>query len=510
MMECMHRGQIHTQGKQGKAYRCKLFGTCSVEDTGLKSGGNPLPVCGTCPERITQVEISKQSASNASNHLIYHIWPKRGNGTWQWNVAELLKRIDLFDGVRSIAVVLDGNTDTIEAVKRAFGTTRIDNWIVQPNRPKLGEVMSFGKLLDTLPKTGRTFYAHAKGVKYDTFHLKDWTDQMYRLNLDLPHRPWNALRSHLSAGAFVQDISSFTPLKHRWCYAGTFFWFNNSILDHPEIRTGITQGYWGVEGWLGNIFPRETSFNLCPIPHASIHWKSESDKTGAWVNQLFSNTVPIYINARNLLTPLVPMVEYLLKLPHAMPIIVDNDSTYQPLLDYYKTCPVRVIKTGVNGGKFGWAKHLLDHKSLGFSKYVVTDPDLELEAVPTDVLDVCSKLLDENPDVTKVGLSLDLESIADEYPFRDLVNRIESKYWQTRRGNTFEAPIDTTFAMRRASDPIDLSNTRGHLRTDRPYTAIHWPWKWTPKLVSQSEEMRNYLGSSNEVSGGLWQSLLNR
>ncbi len=461
---------------------------------------------------------------NGRNHLVYFIWPKKGNGTWQWNVNEMLKehRIDLFDGTRSIAIMqqnpaVDKNTkqpidttptDSVEAVQAMFKGHRIDNWIIGYNNPKLGEVEAFKRLLATLPKTGRTFYGHAKGVKYPTNHLRPWTESMYKMNLDLPHRAWNAMRESMSAGCFVQDISAYTKADFNWAYAGTFFWFRNDVLYRPQAENEIIQDYWGVEAWLGHMLPKETGHNLTPIEHGPIHWPSEMEKTGAWVNQQMSDTIPIYINARNLLSTLEPMVEYLLKIPNAMPIIVDNASTYEPLIEYYeKRCPVRVIRSAVNGGKFGWIPYLLDHQALGFKKYVVTDSDLNLEGIPLDVLDVLSRGLDEHPDALKVGLSLDLTSIPDAYHKSRDVKVWERQFWRKQEGQFWHAGIDTTFAMRRAADPIDRGTVERHLRADRPYTAIHWPWQWSPEVIQSNPEVQYYIKTA-EGPGLHWTTIL--
>jgi len=50
-MECIHRGSVHTQSPRGDVHRCKLFGTCSVNDVGLKKDGVPVRVCAACDQR---------------------------------------------------------------------------------------------------------------------------------------------------------------------------------------------------------------------------------------------------------------------------------------------------------------------------------------------------------------------------------------------------------------------------------------------------------------------------
>ena len=145
-------------------------------------------------------------------NLIYHIWPKQGNDVWQWNVAELLKRIDQFDGVRSIAVATSDDADSLATVQAAFGRERIDNWITFANDPNLGETATFLKLLETLPKNDNsvTFRGHAKGVKYpDPGGMKPWTEMLYEICLDDPEYVQASLDQYPVSGPFVVDNRDF-------------------------------------------------------------------------------------------------------------------------------------------------------------------------------------------------------------------------------------------------------------------------------------------------------------
>ena len=63
-------------------------------------------------------------------------------------------------------------------------------------------------------------------------------------------------------------------------------------------------------------------------------------------------SIPIFICNRNLLTWPKNAVEWFNKIPDLRPIIIDNDSTYQPLLEWYKNCPCEVKYHKTNGGPF--------------------------------------------------------------------------------------------------------------------------------------------------------------
>ena len=188
-------------------------------------------------------------------NLIYHIWP-RNTAVWKWNVEQLLAEINQFDGIRSIALSIDDSTDSIDDVRKAFEGVRIDNWIVSPNDPKLGEVVNFAKLLETVRGApGWTFYAHAKGAKYDDPHqVRDWTDMMYQVCLRHPAFISSFLEQYRTAGPFLCTKEWKDSNRYNWHYSGSFFWFRNELLEDPRAFE-IRQDYWGSELWPGNLVP---------------------------------------------------------------------------------------------------------------------------------------------------------------------------------------------------------------------------------------------------------------
>ena len=196
-----------------------------------------------------------------ARNLIYHIWPKLGNGVWEWNVEQLLQHIRQFDGVRSIAIATSGDAAPAVDVRRAFDGVRVDNWIEMPNDPIMGEVATFAKLLETLPKFDGsvTFRGHAKGVKYESPEtMKPWTEMLYEICLSDPEYVLASLNQFPTTGPFVVDNRWPEGNKHGWFYSGGFFWFRNAdALRQPEAFQ-IRPDYWGAELWPGSLFKRET------------------------------------------------------------------------------------------------------------------------------------------------------------------------------------------------------------------------------------------------------------
>ncbi len=159
---------------------------------------------------------------------------------------------------------------------------------------------------------------------------------------------------------------------------------------------------------------------------------------------------PVWINNRNRLTTTRAMVEYLAGVPGALPIIVDNASTYPPLLEWYAQYKGEVIRLNENLGP--WAPWIVSGDlARGNDYYVVTDSDLDLAGVPVDVLEKLRDGLEKHPDMIKTGLSLEINDLP-SWQEIGLENNHEweSAYWRHKTEDGWWIAItDTTFAMYR-------------------------------------------------------------
>jgi hypothetical protein len=211
---------------------------------------------------------------------------------------------------------------------------------------------------------------------------------------------------------------------------------------------------------------------------------------------------PIIINVRDRLATTRKMVDDCRRFRDAHPIIVDNASSYPPLTRWYDSMPCQIVRLTENIGPrapwFVFDQFVIDSER----PYVVTDCDLDLSDVPDDALDVLEFGLVEHSDVIKVGLSLRIDDVPDEYRFKKQVLGREMPFWKNRRGRFFEADIDTTFAMYRPN--TGWGGYGPALRADRPYTAKHVPWY----LIEHSEEDSYYFRHLN-TAGIFWSALEN-
>ncbi|MBL8848896.1 MAG: hypothetical protein JNG89_04400 [Planctomycetaceae bacterium] len=179
------------------------------------------------------------------------------------------------------------------------------------------------------------------------------------------------------------------------------------------------------------------------------------------------------------------------------PIIVDNGSTYEPLLAWLENCPYEVIRVGANAGCYGfWHRK---HHHARTDLYVVSDSDLDLSAVPADAVDRLRRALDQNPDVAKAGLSLEIIDLPDVYPFKQDVVSWEQQFWTTRRGDCWRADIGATFALYDPSRNALLDqNFYPAVRLDRPYTARHLPWYLD--FNDLTDELRYYFSRCDDLA----------
>lgn len=230
-------------------------------------------------------------------------------------------------------------------------------------------------------------------------------------------------------------------------------------------------------------------------------------------SNLWQGTIPVYINNFNWLTPVQNIAAFIDRIPGTEVTIVDNASTFAPLLEWYATCRYRVVRLDENIGEHApWAcgailPSALHRERFGSDYYVVTDPDLSLESCPVNVLEVLVSGWLSYPSLTKIGLSLEIDDLPDTSPMANNVKMWESQFWRNRRDERFfEADVDTTFALYRCDVPFIRAQTTGNsLRSDRPYTARHLPWYIDPDHVTVEEEY--YIRTTRK---GHWGTFLQR
>ena len=187
--------------------------------------------------------------------------------------------------------------------------------------------------------------------------------------------------------------------------------------------------------------------------------------------------IPIIINNFNQLDYLQLLLSSLEKRGYENIVILDNDSTYPPLLEFYKRTSHRVIYLGHNYGYLALWKSGA-YKEFNKSYFVYTDPDLYIDdECPEDFMDHFLKIMKRHPLSSKVGFSLRIDNLPDYFELKERVVEWESQYWikEVEKG-VYSAPIDTTFALYRPYTKNGSTLLEHHLRVGKPYSMQHLPW----------------------------------
>ncbi|MBA3665082.1 MAG: glycosyltransferase family 2 protein [Bacteroidetes bacterium] len=191
-------------------------------------------------------------------------------------------------------------------------------------------------------------------------------------------------------------------------------------------------------------------------------------------NEFFN--IPIIVNNRNRYTFLKELICWLEQNNYTNIYILDNDSTYAPLLEYYASTNHKVIYLGANFGyKALWKSELFSRIERGY--YVYTDSDLlPTQDCPSNLVENLYKILRKYKAIEKIGVALKIDDIPDSYALKQDVIRVESQYWLKKvEGDIYDAPVDTTFALYRPYAQGDAEECKAY-RVAGNLIFKHQPW----------------------------------
>jgi FkbM family methyltransferase len=195
---------------------------------------------------------------------------------------------------------------------------------------------------------------------------------------------------------------------------------------------------------------------------------------------LVKKNMPAVIIGYNQLTYIRNMVKQLERYTSDI-VVVDNHSTYQPLLDYYdKEFGYTLLRRQQNEGHEVYQSKPI--QSLVGDLYVLTDPDLRFNPqLPQNFIQTLLAL-SNNFEAHKVGFALNIarqDLRTDVNYFGKSIKTWESQFWKNSlkyskdpKLELYSAAIDTTFCLvnkRFASGGISI-------RVAGDYTCDHLPW----------------------------------
>lgn len=208
-----------------------------------------------------------------------------------------------------------------------------------------------------------------------------------------------------------------------------------------------------------------------------------------------SFNIPIVINNFNRLTTTRKLADDLKNLGYTNIHILDNASTYTPLLEYYKECPYTVKRLESNMEFLAIYNSDYINEWLGKEPWVVyTDCDIELnpKTPPNFIETIISKM--DQYGKTKGGLALRIDDLP-ENDYTGHYKSWEQGHWTLKlEKDVYQACIDTTFCVIKPGLPFDYQA----IRLAGDMTARHIPWY--TNFSDLDEEEKYYLATSSDKS----------
>lgn len=217
------------------------------------------------------------------------------------------------------------------------------------------------------------------------------------------------------------------------------------------------------------------------------------------------SNIPIIINNLNRLSTTKKLVEDLMKLGYNNIHILDNNSTYPPLLYWYNDLQlegkVTVKLFDKNYGQLALWNSGYIAKFKDELRIVYTDSDIELNAGSKEGF--IEELVEYSIQMqSKVGLALQIDDLP-ETELGDRVRKHEAQFWEKRRGitRTYKAYIDTTFAVIDPNKPF----TYEALRVAGDFTARHMPWytDWS-NMTEEEKYVLEHLDNKHSTYKGYY------
>jgi len=201
-------------------------------------------------------------------------------------------------------------------------------------------------------------------------------------------------------------------------------------------------------------------------------------------------SIPVIINSRDRAASLCELVTWLYERDYRNLIILDNASTYPPLLEYYEQLEgiAEVVYLRKNlGSKALWCWS--ESGNMIHAPFVYTDPDVVPSAeCPDNVVEFLLGVADYLGCPHKIGLGLKIDDIPDHYAAAPMVREWESQFWNRPIGKLdgvpiYSAAVDTTFALYTSFSHFSLHG----VRTGAPYVARHMPWYVQSEFPSEED-----------------------
>lgn len=246
------------------------------------------------------------------------------------------------------------------------------------------------------------------------------------------------------------------------------FYHKNLFVKIRKLRSIIRMSF-TIKGWKGLIYAKRINWIIRLI----------NKKVKAQLADPLS--IPIIIISYNRLNDLQKLISFLLERKHKNIVIVDNQSTYPPLLDYYKKISDRVTvkRMNRNYGHLVFWKNTDLYNQYRKGYYIVTDSDIIPNSkLPDNYIEQLRILLDSHKEVSKVGFALQIDDLPDSFKQKQAVINWEKQFWNNEIAKSlYQAPLDTTFAIYPPYfNNLNFDTFYKAIRVNADFTARHGGW----------------------------------
>lgn len=205
--------------------------------------------------------------------------------------------------------------------------------------------------------------------------------------------------------------------------------------------------------------------------------------------------IPIVINNFNRLTTTRKLANDLKELGYTNIHILDNASTYPPLLEWYNICSYTVEKLTSNQEflavyNSGYINKFIDKHWIAY-----TDSDIELNnKTPANFIETLISIT-ERYNKTKGGLALKVDDLPNNDYATHYKNWETDHFWtKPLEQDVYDACVDTTFCIIKPGLPFDYQA----IRVAGDMTAKHIPWY--TDFSNMNEEEKYYLSTASTNS----------
>ena len=231
--------------------------------------------------------------------------------------------------------------------------------------------------------------------------------------------------------------------------------------------------------------------------------------------EIEKNDIPVYILNRDRFNPLVNLVESFLKRGYTNVTIIDNDSTYPPLLEWYDTLTDVVVYKHERTPSHIYRDNIVLNylaaegiepfaTDVNTKWFVYTDSDIvPLDMVPENFLNDMIHF-GEVTGACKIGLGIKIDDIPDHYALKQMFVEHEQSFWDAHKVNVngtdlHHAPIDTSLSIHRPGSSCGWTAAGSALRCGYPYVARHMPFYYDTFNLPEDEEY--YMNHFDPVIG---------